>query len=288
MSASRFDPSVVALLAEIARDPEARMLRIPEKPLRSWTGQGDVLTPHGSFLTRAERHLVQSYREEAARILVEACVLRLREEPLFFSDIPTDSKAIATGAKRISERVEDQQEVLRQVGNGDAVSPTVLAAASLRLAPSETAFNALAFGHAQEGHLRPALRVLDRFLDGRSSAFERATAFENRGKVLVLKQDFSGALRSDQAAVAIDEHRVRFAVCCLTDSVQLGSASEIQHWSKVVDEHPDQASVATFAQHLKKTREAGEWSPTKGSRGAIRLARPQLKEGSGAICDAFA
>lgn len=69
-TAPRFDPEITALLDEIAADPASNLVR-PLRP-REWhdvPGITAPISPREPDLTKAERHLVEVYREEAAYLL---------------------------------------------------------------------------------------------------------------------------------------------------------------------------------------------------------------------------
>jgi hypothetical protein len=290
VSEQRFDPEVTALLREIAKDPRSSLLRIPERPLRPWVGYPEeTISPHGSHLTKVEKHLAWAYREEASWILLEACILRLKEDPQIYSTIQPDPERLPIAAGRVVSRVEGGEgprAALRALAREDEVSTSALAAASLRLAPSEVGLNGLALAHQQEGHVQASLRVLSRFFDGASSSRQRAHAWENRARAHVMRGEFGEAYESEYQASCADASEVRFLVWCLTCALQGGNENKVRETIRRLNAHPGRG-LTHIAQRLLEAKIRGLWAPTRASLQLVPHVRGILSEGNRAICELF-
>jgi hypothetical protein len=291
MSEQRFEPEVLALLDEIARSPDATLLRIPRERLLRYVGRPEeMISPHGSWLTKAEKHLVTAYREQAARVLLEVCILRLKEDPLIFSTTQPDPATLATRARKVARRLPKQSVslgTLNDLAGGRIVPTSILAVASLRLAPSDLATNALGLAHQQEGHVMASMRVLKKSLASTSSFHQRAQAWENLGRAYSLKGLFRNAFECDYRAILTDDRKLRFVVWCLADAIQGGDEPSALESAKRIHLRQDSRDAITIARDLLAGRANGSWSPTPAGRRLASRIRKQLPEESGAICDAF-
>jgi hypothetical protein len=287
-----FEPAVLLLLEEIAKDPQASLLRIPKKPLREFApGSEEVLSPHGSHLTLAEKHLVQAYREEAAWVLLQACIARLKEDPGIHSPFDPDPDGLRKVAHRLRERLEPEgqpPEALRAVAEGASRSPTDLAVASIRLAPSEVAYNCLALSHQQEGHVEASVQVLGRFFRGTSTNGAKAAACANMARAWEKQGKLEQALRSNLKACSFEPAETVFLVWALASALQVGEESTAIGCAKRLDEQEPADSVGRAIHGLRLGRAMGSWCPTSaGLRLAARI-RGLGSERSEAVCEAFA
>lgn len=291
MSGHGFDPEVVELLDGIARDPRASLLRMPRERLLRWVGRPDeTISPHGSYLTKAERHLVTAYREQAAWVLLQACVLKLKEDPLVFSTLNPEPESVRVSARRVAGRLEGDEDpcrVLAAVADAADVVCSALAAASLRLAPTELGRNCLALAHQREGHLRSSMRVLTAFVAGPCSTTQLAQAWENLGRAHALEGDFAIAYECDCKASNADAQKVRFLVCCFTSAIQGGNQPRAMEAVGRIMAHPAVGDLPVTVQALREGRARGEWSPTPASASVMAGLRGHVPDKLQGICDAF-
>jgi hypothetical protein len=291
MSEQQFEPAVLALLQEIAKDPRASLLRIPKAPLLRYMGRPEeTISPHGSHLTKAEKHLVTAYREQAARVLVEACILRLKEDPQIFSTIQPDGADLRARAHALSSRVRAEErplDALRALAHGTETPVSGMAVAALLLAPSELALNVLALAHQAEGNVQASIRVLGKAFDGASSFHQRAQAYENMARACDMQQRFGEALEFNYRASVTDVRKVRFLVWCLTSAIQAGDEARAIESIGRLEEHPQDADLPDIVRRLRLGRKRDSWSPTRGSLRVVANIRRHLTEKSGDICGAF-
>jgi hypothetical protein len=291
MSEPSFDPAVLALLQEIAKDPRASLLRIPKEPLLKYVGRPEeFVSPHGSYLTKAEKHLVTAYREQGARVLLEACILRLKEDPLIYATRSPVETELRARSRRLAPHVpgEDQPlEALRALAQGKDSPMSALAAGSLRLAPSELAYNVLALAHQQEGHVRASMRVLRRLIDGVSSFEQRAQAWENLARAHVMCKQFKEGFDCNRRASLIDERKIRFEVMCLTNAIQGGAESAAFDSAARLDAHANGKMLKEVVQSLRLGRARGAWIPTGAALLLIPRIHGHVSERSREVCATF-
>jgi hypothetical protein len=291
MSETQFEPEVLALLDEIARSPEGRLLHVPRERLRSYYGDpSETLTPHGSFLSRAERHLVSAYREQAAQVLLEACHARLQRDQQVVKTrdyIEGDLQGKARVLSRSMPVDPDLKRTLASFGDRSDLSATELVVASVRLAPREAASNALAVCYQQEGWLRTSLRVLAPFFDCAASSAQRADAFLNMARAHSLAGRHDQALGFSGQACLFDVERGRLAVWYLTDALQSGDEQAARAASQSLEDRVQDGSVSMALQLLVAGKERGVWAPTPESKKLSAKIRASLPQASGAICEVF-
>jgi hypothetical protein len=71
------------LLEEIVADPRSAIRFAPRRALRSWFESGETLSGREIDHTRAERHLIEAYREELAQLLLEGARIAYWIAPVF-------------------------------------------------------------------------------------------------------------------------------------------------------------------------------------------------------------
>ncbi|HEX6883245.1 MAG TPA: hypothetical protein VF530_07670 [Planctomycetota bacterium] len=290
MSGTAFDPDVLALLDEIARSPEGRLLRIPRERLPTYFGdERELLTPHGSFLSKAERHLITAYREQAASVLLDACIMKLREDPMLFATRVVNEPEMQRKAELLSSRLAGEPEVTRTLeflSRSSGLSSTQLAAASLRIGPSDLGINALAVSYQDEGLLGSSSRLLARFFQRGASNPQRAQGIANMGRLHVLRGEFLPAWDFACKAYELDSSS-RFAAWSLTAALQGGLEPQAVRSAQLLDECEAATDFDELRLGIVAGRRSGAWLPTPASRRLIPRIRDTVASRSGAICDAF-
>lgn len=291
MSDDSFDPAVVTLLREIAADPRASLLRIPKERLIRWVGRPEeVIKPSGSYLTKAEKHLVKAYREEAAWVLLQACVVELKKQPLVFSTLAPDPMRLKQAAESLSAAKSlppVARRATRDLASGLALDAVQLGATALRLVPTDHARNCLAIAFQREGRDVGSMRILHQLLAGEPCAVQRAQAFENMAQVWSRRAAFHRVLASNKKAVAADESRVRLLVWCLTSALQAGDLRQAREFTTRIQEHPCRDEVIAIAQVLKAERSRKDWAPTEVSQRLVAHLVGQVPEIPWRVCHAF-
>ena len=196
------NPEIQALLEEIARDPRSHLLRVPrlhlplafEPPVR----------PGEAFLTKAERHLLKSHRDEVAQLLLDAarraayahpraatrlhrCLTVDREldlgDPEEWRRRSLYEMELAPDDCRQSEEFEVLKECTR-TKRAPHCSSATMALASLRLVPRAEARICLAAGLGLDGHVRSGTIVLSKTIVLGSSILNEQCALELLGSFL--------------------------------------------------------------------------------------------------------
>ena len=292
MSDDSFDPAVVTLLREIAADPRASLLRIPKERLIRWVGRPEeVIKPSGSYLTKAEKHLVKAYREEAAWVLLQACVVELKKQPLVVSTLAPDPMRLKQAAESLSAAKSlppVARRATRDLASGLALDAVQLGATALRLVPTDHARNCLAVAFQREGRDASSLPLLHRLLAGEPCAVQRAQAFENMARIWTRRADHSKALTWSREASRADEQRVRFLVWCLTSAIQAGDERSTRAQAIKIEEHARREEVVGIAQSLTAARLASDWVPTLESQRLVARLSGEMPEIAWKVCNAFA
>lgn len=291
MSAHSFDPEVVALLREVAADPRASLLHVPKERLIRWVGRPEELvSPTGSHLTKAEKHLVSAYREEAAWVLLQACVAELKKLPLVFSNLDPKPESLADAAKHLTE-VEhldpDTRKDISRVADGTADDVVQLAAAALRLAPNDHARNCLAVAFQAKGLEASSMRQIRVLLAGEPCAAQKAQAYENMAQVWSKREDHQRALACNSRASKADESKVRLLVWCLTSALQVGDARCARAYSLQIQEHPGKDGVVDISAALLSARSLSDWRPTARSQELVRGLEGKVPDVAWSVCNAF-
>lgn len=291
MTERAFDPEVVALLKEVARDSKSELLRLPKGPLNKWAGRPeDVVSRRRSDLSRVENHLVEAYREEAAWVLLQACLAQLKRLPLVFPSNAPNAALVESSARRLNDNEVagwGQQSALALVAAGQEVSSVQLGVASLRLAPSDVARNALAVAFHRSGRSACSVQLSRRVLSGEPSATQRAQAFEHLAEVYASRQDYARSFESCRRAAQSDESRVQYQVWCLTTALQAGEETRARHHSSLLEQHPGHEDLAIFARELTTGRVSGQWHPTAASARLISRLLNDVAKPVQEICHAF-
>jgi len=290
MSEHDFDPEVVALLASIAADPEAGLLRMPRERLQKWIGRPEeTVSPHASHLTKAERHLVGAYREEAAWALTQMCIANLARKPLIFTRSRPDEAAVQRTAARLakSELPPNASHALRAVAEHEEVPARQLAEAALLLVPNDCARSALAVALHMDGFGGSSIRLLELILKGSPSAHYRIQALENIGMVWTARERFRRAYDHYREAWRQDGGRISLLVSCLTSALQEGSANEVGDSMRELDRHASKGAVRPLSEALMASRLAADWCPTPVSVPLAESLRGSASPEQAEIFDAF-
>lgn len=293
MSEFSFAPEVVALLDDIALRSDSSLLRLPKERLLRWVGQPEeMLSPHGVHLSKAERHLISAYREEAAYLLHASCVERLIARP-------------QSGVFLESSRRHDMGQVQARVSQLGARAPTLgiewwlfespveasplqLASAALALVPSDLARIALGVACYTEGHVRAAMRMFETVLAGRPSSIMRSVAYDNQGGVQCAQRDYERALVSYSEACRAEDGRWKSVVSRMIVALQLGAGSEaLQAARELGHLKVSPESFDELLAFLRFNLAAKSWTLTRQARETIMGLGDNLSEEARRVCNAI-
>lgn len=237
-----YDPRLLALLDEAARDPDAQVLR-PYRPgaWRGIRGITEPLSPRTTGLTNVEREIVDVYREEASRLLFEYARHALRQLPgirdymqrsltveLFAPDVPIaalherTTDVLQRDALAVEKRPRKQvRHLLERCASGAflEIRPEDLLLASLRLYPRDGARAWSALSLVEKKAWGSALKTLTDVLSGTPTDLMRSCVFDWIGLCYVETARMERALLAYQTACACTDVRATpfgswFGVAC--------------------------------------------------------------------------
>jgi hypothetical protein len=286
-----FDPEVVELLREIVADPDSTITRVPTERLQRWIpGPSDTLSPHGSYLTRAEKHLVQAYREQAAWILLHVCIEGLqRRSPLVVTPATYVGNSRDAAHRLVASKELAPREAgpLGDVANGQRIDPRQAAAAALRFSPGDSARVCLAVALFQDGNSHSANRVLESVLLNHPSAVFAALAWENRGAIYCTRGEYAKAFECSWRSSDVTEPNPRALVSCVAMAMQGGEQTAAHDAARrLKGVCSDESAIRPYAVALERARAAGLWAPTSDSSALTSSLRARwtfLSE----VCNAF-
>lgn len=313
---ARFQPSVQdleieSLLLEMLNDPRSRLLRATRAQAAltrlEWDPRVSSTAPG---LTKAERRLLEGYREEAALLLRryylecflrDACPTGIRVAPrgeggdgrrddpeLLRESLVRVEKALHSGFLGQGRATE----VLESVSHGlsRSVSPTEILTSCVRLWDDGTARLYLAVEVLRQGRGRDALTIARRVeatATRRSAGLGAATV---AGLVHTSSGRFDLALEIYETGARLgsdwpDEHLAWF-----TTSIQTEDFDRAHEAARRIDERwsdPDDEVIQAWVAERLRERADGVWSPTAASKRVLRSLRGRLGATSGAIASVF-
>ena len=260
MTGFPLEPNLRELLGAIVRDSEATLLNVPRGAVGLGTGGGSARAGTSApFLRRAERRLLEVYRDEVARLLYRLAIVQRdarRPSTTHFADrampLPARGGLELRARKLVRFWARDLDDLpavdlLRAcVGGRRHMSPAQLTAAALRLAPSARVRIAHAADLASfEGLRRQAERLLHGVLAEQATGELASYALENLA--LVRAWNHRAVARLQERAVLADRARIVPSLAWLWHSARDlaggGSTERVRRAAEQVDrtvgpEHP--------------------------------------------------
>lgn len=292
MRAATFDPEVVALLREIVEDPNSTLTRIPTERLERWIPRAeDMILPSGSYLTKAEKHLAQAYREEAAWVLLHACMERMTSKSfLIFATSSIEPNLLRRNARYMGIHFGLEIPLLGRLDEtAPEPLPTQLASTALMLVPSDAARIVLACAYHHEGAHSTALGLLNTILHQGSASIARSMAWESCGSVYSSQESYRQAYDCYDRACRMTPNRCNPHVWMFAMALQLGDHEATLRAANLLNAHPrNAAQLNDLASRLRNSRSASQWTPTSVCRNLIQSIGDQLPETTRGLCAAFA
>lgn len=221
------DPEVEGILVDIARDKNSTLLRVPTRDLGAFAVSGHVAGTTG--LTSAERHLLQTHRVELARALRDICRSSLRSNPVATLHLAeqvslsasspqlSPARAVAIARERIADLDEGQTQEVTSINRlletatttHDSEFTTIerLAAASIRLQPTDTARILVGIERTYRGLTRSSIAILSGVVAGSSTHTVKSYALSNLANALNESGQTEDALTAYLAAGELSDDR---------------------------------------------------------------------------------
>ncbi len=305
------DPEIEGLLEELSRESGSTLFRVARpKELKGLAPAQEEPLAAGSRRAPAEAKLLDCYREEVAYLLrcryYESYLAQDHLTAIRPFLAPREGGA-AGAAGSESSAVQLHREVAGVSANfeGSTAADLVvqaamvavsspedrlaIAAAALRLVPSDTARMYLGYEYLAQGWIGAALdcftRVSEGALDARLAASSRVAA----GVAEMARGDFRAALEQFGLAASAECGPASAELNGLAAALQLGDEGSARALVQQLDAGGASraALVEAWSQSLKVSRAAGRWSPTAGAKRVLQGLHLSPSSQAGVIFDAF-
>ena len=304
------DPEIEGLLEELSRESGSTLFRVARpRELKSLPqAQAEELSA-GCRRPSAEEKLLDCYREEVAYLLrcryYESYLAQDHLDALRPLVVPRERWGGladgATAARRLHHEVASVSANFEGSAAADLVvqaamvavsSPEdrlAIAAAALRLVPSDTARMYLGYEYLAQGWIGAALdcftRVSEGALDARLVASSRVAA----GVAEMARGDFRAALEQFGLAASAECGPASAELNGLAAALQLGDEGSARALVQQLDAGGASraALVEAWSQSLRVSRAAGRWSPTAGAKRVLQGLHLSPSSHAGVIFDAF-
>ncbi|MBI1382685.1 MAG: hypothetical protein GC161_16540 [Planctomycetaceae bacterium] len=288
------DAAAFEVLREVARQEDSVLLRVPVargRGVELWMGR-DPVSAGATFLSSAERHLLEVHRDEVAAWMRLAAFQGLFEDPqragLMAREL--DSKrlielpgqaALATQATDLLRAADprclpiEAQPILRRASawpNSRPQDPWTLAALSLRLVPHPVPQQWFAFRALERGQTSSVRRFLSEWSSASSTTNVRThserTMLELRGSLAFACSEWTEAARNYRAAASSAVGLRLNALWWALNAAQSGdrdvlrAASELFHSQGPLSNELRASAESTF----RLATAASGWRPTAAFR----------------------
>jgi hypothetical protein len=283
---------VEQILAEIAEDPKARLLRVPSVDRALSLARQEPVGTLAPGLTKAERYLLATHREELAFLLRERCFIAFHADPRASSkwhryldfesvEVPDESDwrhraREATDCDLADPTCESCIATLRSasVDAGVAVRVDALAAASLRIATSDAARTYLALQLVESNRHEEARSICHDLRTSTKCSLVESVCWENIAwsfQVEGLRRDAATAYRSSSDA---STERIMPRLFWFTSAVLAGERHEALLAGRAVeDSTPQNHDAVGWAENAARVfarsrSSKGEWAEIDPPGGA--------------------
>ena len=310
MTADRpiYEPEVEELLRELAADPTSTLLRVPRRGIvPTLFDKHTLVSPRAAGLSSAERHLLQVYREEVELLLRQAYLLYCRLDEPFG---PAYCWHVTVGQRQelpaMDEWTLQAERALGHPLKGDGApearellslcvresptripSPIQLAAAALRLVPSNQARIYVATDLVLSGRTRTGMRGLRDVLACCSSSHE-SYCLQNMTRAYEDLGDIESAAQSASDASRADESRPDPLLNWFVLSARMTDLRSTLEAAKRIDDllvH-DHIALVEYLEGLSQRRAQGWWKPSRDARAFLSGIQDQLGPASRSIAHA--
>jgi len=310
MTADRpiYEPEVEELLRELAVDPTSTLLRVPRKGVvPTLFDKNAMVSPRAAGLSSAERHLLQVYREDVELLLRQAYLLYCKSNEPFG---PTHSWTItvdhhhelpaieewdfraqgALGRPLLGDGAPEAHEVLAHCVRESPISvpsPVQLAAAALRLVPTNQARIYVASDLHLNGRIETGLRAF-REVMAQCSSFHKSYCLQNMSRAYEDLGDTLAASRCVAEAALICGRRPDPLMNWLYVSIQRADQESALNAAMRIDEllKHDHEALVGFVKDLVERRRLGWWKPSSGARAFVLGIEERLGPASRSVANA--
>ena len=284
-----FNPDLEAILQEIARDPRAKMLKVPSSGALIYSNTQPQVGIAAPSLTAAEVEVLTVHREELAERLKERCLIEFFREPGAKLHL---NSSIEVG-RTLEVRDEDEwhretkqlleykleetrhqiaKDVLKKCVKGSeerSVSITELATAMMRIAPKEQGRLYVALDLLKKGRPSEAVALAQGALEENPSSQTASYAFEILADALWKLGHKGEALEASRDSIMAMETRIHSVLCCIDIAVRSGAEREAKEACRRLDDFdaPRDPAVIRFIrpERMAKSlclpsRESREWA----------------------------
>lgn len=295
-------PELRGLLMELAERPEragqiARAQRFED--LFALGGQHRLRRSEALL----EDHLLRSYREELASLLLDACRLALELRPeSVLQHAPSRRRHRASATRedwnrrarplsqlRIGEESSAVALVEATLKRGLGERPLRdLAMASYRLVPRPSAMIYLAIDASHGGDKLRAVELLARMLQEEQSAAVASCAWTNLARVYADLSRYVDAFEASRKAALLEPEMGYAPLSYLCQAIQVGSVRDAKRAASMSQEVLDgrEEIIHAYSSWLKTARLGGVWRPTRDASAvasALSSSASQMQE----VLDAF-
>lgn len=307
--AQHYHPDLEEVLRDVARDPRAKLLRVPTSGDLVRAFRDEPVGPAAPGLVAAERHLLAVHRAELAFLLRERCVMELFAAPdaeytLERSvtldrelEVPEGSewRSRAQGALELAQGPElalerDLLAACVDVPLGRA-GITELALASRRIEKAPQPWVYASIEATDERRWQEALRFCRSLVEEGASRFHQSYAWHQAGRALGLSGRHSDSRFAFEVAVECGEGRVLPLLDWLAQCVMDARAEDAAEACRRIDEfiRSDHSVVERHVASLRWRRSRGELGElTQEARTVLDPIRASAGETSTRILDALA
>jgi tetratricopeptide (TPR) repeat protein len=303
------DPEIEELLRDIAQDPDSTLLSV-ERPaeFRSLSLKRGEVSSRSLDWTSPERKLLDSYREQVAFLLRYQYYVGYKNEERFAALRPvrteTAFRGIAQDSGQIRKEAAKEGACLEAEFSGDsaaaliqncvglvrdpAVSRMRLAAASLRLVPTDVGREYMGLEYMQDYQLISAREVFRQIIATSANPARKKWAYHHLGICLARACRYQEAAIAQQKACGLAEPDIEFLVALLRTAVQMGDNTEIAAAALRIEAWGMSPAMAEgFRDTIRSSRNRGVWAPSPESAAAIQATKDRIDTMSEVVLDAF-
>lgn len=301
------NPEIEAILHDIARDPRARMLRVPSSGEIVRMTRGEPIGASAPSLTSAERHLLHVHRGELDALLRQRALIQLYSGPdadtRWHKSVTVDQQLEIPDGNDWERRaraglevpIDDERsrmgaDVLWRCITGSERVPSItqIAMAALRLRNSDQARAHVAMDLLNERRWSDAIETYEALLSDRPLPLTSSYCLEGIGVALFCAGEPIGAWRAFRAAAMIHTERPIPVINWLLVSLTLGNRSSSLEAAHILDAQvsPQDPCLVWSARVTPEPDRGGVPAPSPAAREMARRLKDEVGDSSRKVIDA--